>query len=879
MKLKIIFLLFTYSCFSQTTLKGTVTDSLQVPLSYANVISKPQDSLKNLQFSITDDQGRYKLELAKGKYTITASYLGYDSYSFKYNATNDTTRNIILKEQENKLDEVVIELPVMVKEDTITYNTKKFVTGDERKLKNVLKKLPGIEVNKDGTVTSQGKKITTMLVDGKKFFGGGTKLAVENIPANAVDKVEVIDNYNEVAFLKNLSDSDEMAMNIKLKEDKKQFVFGDVEAGKGNQDFYRTHSNLFYYSPKTNLNFIGNLNNTAEKTFTYKDYFNFQGGINAIFKRGSSIFRTSNSDFEQFLNTRDLTKSQNKFAALNITQEVTNKLDISGYGIFSNSKEETFEQSTNQYTTFNEIKDTKNNSKSGLVISKITFDYTPNSKEQWYFKTQFKKTNNSNNNTINSLINSVNNTFLTTKDINATYFNQNIEWHKKASSKHTFSFVADVTFDKNNPTTFWQTTNPILQGLIPVINEPIYNLKQLKETKNTNIETIFKHFWVLNRNNHIYSTVGNTNLKQSFFTDDSQELANGTTNNFNTSDFGNNLIFKLNDLFLGVHYKFRTGIFTFKQGAFIHSYNWKVNQQTKTAKNKIIVLPDFLAKIEFSKSKKIKLNYNLKTRFSNALKFANQFYLQSYNSVYKGNENLENELYHQARLRYSRFSMYRGIMLFANASYTKKVKGVKNTVDYQGINQYLSPILINNPEERWSLNGNLRKKIKNINYKVGLSYNTSKYLQKINTNFEKNKSNNTSFNISAKTLYDDFPTIEIGFKQSIGNYTSSNTTSKFITNEPFINIDYDFLDGFIFSFDYTKYDYQNKTFSQKNKYELANASLYYKKEDSAWSFEIKAKNLFDVNFKNRNSFSSYIISDTKTYILPKIVMFTVGYNL
>ena len=253
--------------------------------------------------------------------------------------------------------------------------------------------------------------------------------------------------------------------------------------------------------------------------------------------------------------------------------------------------------------------------------------------------------------------------------------------------------------------------------------------------------------------------------------------------------------------------------------------------------------------------------------------------MQSYNSVYKGNENLENELYHQARLRYSRFSMYRGIMFFANASYTKKVKGVKNTVDYQGINQFLSPILIDNPEERRSVNGNLRKKIKNINYKVGLNYNTSKYLQKIDNVFETNKNKSTSFNISAKTLYDDFPTIEIGFKRSIGNYTSSNTKSEFITNEPFLNIDYDFLDGFIFSFDYTKYDYQNKTFSQDNKYELANASLFYKKEDSAWSFKIDAQNLFDVNFKNRNSFSFYIISDTKTYILPRIVMFTIGYNL
>jgi len=75
----------------------------------------------------------------------------------------------------------------------------------------------------------------------------------------------VLDNYNEIAFLKNLSDSDKMAMNIKLKKDKKNFFFGDIEAGKGNEQYYRTHANLFYYSLETNVNFIGNLTNTGRK--------------------------------------------------------------------------------------------------------------------------------------------------------------------------------------------------------------------------------------------------------------------------------------------------------------------------------------------------------------------------------------------------------------------------------------------------------------------------------------------------------------------------------------------------------------------------------------------------------------------------------------
>jgi len=878
----IIFVILSTLSFSQTiTLKGTVKDSLQNLLTYANVIAKPTDVSKNLQFSITDNDGYYRLELTKNsKYTISVSYMGYKTASFKFEATENTQKNIVLSEAPNQLQEVVIELPVTVKEDTITYNTNKFVTGEERKLKQVLKKLPGIEVDKNGTVTVQGKKITTMLVEGKKFFGGGSKLAVENIPANAIDKIQVLDNYSEIAFLKNVSDTDEMAMNILLKEDKKQFAFGDIEAGKGNEDFYRTHSNIFYYSPKTNVNFIGNLNNTGEKTFTFKDYMSFQGGLSSVFDRK---FNWRGDEFSQFMETRDVVASSNKFGALNVSKTVNTKLDISGYAIFSHTNTDTFTTINKEYITdsfsFFEDKEDRNSTRSILGIGKFNIEYAPNTNEQWYIKTQVKKTSNLGSSIILSVINTENITIKTTKDAIAYNVNQNIEWHKKVSKKHTFSVAVDYVFDKNNPTTYWKTNQQILQGLIPLETENVYNLTQLKETKRSNFNAIFKHYWVLNNTNHIYTTIGNAYISEQFYTSDSQQLENGSENNFSIAGFGNDLNYTLNDLFLGVHYKFKTGIFTFKQGAFLHKYNWELNQTTKVVKNKILLLPNFLAEVKFSNSKKIKVKYQLKSSFSDASKLANRFYLQSYNSVFKGNEELENELFHSASIFYNRFSLYRGLMLFSGFNYIKKTKGIQNEIQFEGVNQYIVPILIENPEERWSFNLGVDKKIKNIKYHVDTKLSTSTFLQNINGLIVNNKSVNNSYKVSAKTLYDEFPTIEIGFEQGIGNYTSSNQTSKFTTNKPFVTVDYDFLEGFIFSFDYENYTYQNKTFNQKNTYQIANTTLSYKKEDSAWSFKINAQNLFNVQFKQQNSFSSYIISDSKTYILPRIIMVSIGYNL
>jgi hypothetical protein len=883
----ILLLLFsTHVCAQNVTVTGTVKDSLNNAISYANVIGKPKDISKNLLFSVTDDEGFYKLQVTKGDtVTISISYLGYKTIDFQFIALESLRKDFILEPSLEQLDEVVIDMPVSVKGDTTTYKTDKFIDGSERKLRNVLKKLPGVEVSKGGTVTVLGKKITNMLVDGKKFFGGNSKLAVNNIPADAVGDIEVIDNYNEVAFLKGLTDSDDMAMNIKLKKDKNRFAFGDVEVGKGNRDFYKTSANLFYYAPKINVNFIGNINNIGEQTMSFKDYFSFSGGMNAVFKGN---FDFQGGDFSQFLDNREVLTSTQKFGALNITKTASPKLDVSGYVILSDSDTSNFVEDLNEYTTFTEERTNKTNAENWLGIANLNIEYVPNAKEKWTVRTQIKRTNNSNNNNLASTVSNTTNTINTNRDLTATFVNQNIEWHKRKSNKHTFSAVVNYVFDTNDRNTFWATNNPILQGLIPTdISQNLTRIFQERHTQQQNFDGIFKHFWEINNSNHIYTTIGNKLLKEDFFTEDLQRLDNGSENNFASDGFNNALDFSLNDIFVGVHYKFRTGIFTLKQGAFIHNYDWKVDQQTQVKKNKWVVLPDFLAKIDFSKSRNIQFNYNLKTTFSDASRFANQFYLQSYNSVFRGNENLENNLFHSLRARYSRFSLYRGLVLFANISYNKQIRGVRNTVVFdtsnpnpsQQINQFLTAKLFNNAAEDFNANIYLEKDIKKLKSKFDVGYNESRFIQEVDNTIQTNTSRSYNYEVGLQTLFEKFPTIELGVKQDIGRFISNNTTSKFVTTVPFTKVDYSFLDGFFFHFEYRKNIYENKDLEQKNIFEIANTSLSYRKENSAWSFKITGQNLFDTQFNQSNRFTDYLVSDTRTFILPRILMFSIGYNL
>lgn len=880
-----IFIFFSFlvlvqiNVFSQNILSGKVTDTLNNPLANTNIIAEPLDSLQQIKFAITGEDGEYRLKLENMRYTVTASYLGFQPYTFNIKTSGASSRDIFLKPKAEGLEEVIIEMPVVVKEDTIVYNVEKLVTGEERKLKDILKKLPGVEVERDGTIKVRGKEVTVMLVENKKFFGGGSKLAIDNIPADAVDQIEVLDNYNEVAFLKNFTNSDDMAMNVKLKEDKKNFSFGDIQAGKGNQDFYRAHSNLFYYSPKTNLNIIGNLNNIREQVLTYEQYFDFRGGLNSVFNHGNTDFDFSNDDFLQFLESEDVVESRRQFGAFNISQEINNKLNVSAYGIFSKTKEETFVQATNRYNTFTENIEHSSATENILGIGHIQALYLPNLTDQWYFKTHFKKTDNGYNNVINSVVDTVYNNFLTLEDVAGSFFNQSIEWHRKSSREHTFSFAVNYTFEDRAPETLWETSDRILQGLIPIVKQPVYRLNQTKRVKYNRFDAIFKHYWVLNKNNHIYTTLGNTYLDHQFFSRDFQELDDGNINDFSNKNFGNNLDFSLNDLFLGLHYKFQLGIFSFDQGAFLHHYQWGVRQQNIISKDKTVLLPSFSAEAKLSQTKELEFDYKLQTSFSDASQFASRYYLRSYNSVSQGDENLENGLSHNVKLRFTKFTTYRGLRFYAVVNYIEKIRGVVNAVNYESINQTIKPFLLDDPESRWSIYGNASKKISDINFRTGMRYNASKYKQLVNNSLTENKNSSFSYNISGKTLFDNFPIIEFGFRQSLGSYSLSGMKSNFVTSEPFLNLDYDFWSGFIFSFDFTAFKYKNKDLNQRNNYEIANTSLYYNKENSAWSFEVKAQNLFDVKFKNQNSFSSYIISDTRTYILPRIIVFSIGYKL
>lgn len=879
--------LFSLSAFSQKTITGVVSDTLNQPLESANLIAKPLQEKAGIKFAMADNKGRFRLELDNDvKYEIVVSYIGYtqEILIIEVNSTI-TTHNFKLKATGENLKEIIIKhefKPIVIKKDTMTFDVKSFANGNERKMKEILEKLPGVEVDKNGGVTVQGKKVTKLLVEGKSFFGGGTKLAVENIPADALDKIEVIDNFNEVGFMKQVSDSEDLAMNVKLKADKKKFIFGDIEAGaevgNGDNGFYLGHAALFYYSPKTNVSFIGDSNNIGRSTFTWQDLMRFDGGASSFLTGRKSL-----SNLYAFTNDNtDIVQNKSHFGAFNFSHTLSSKLEISGFGIFSKvimcqKLENSIQYLQNQSLTF-ENKKQDIEDRTFLGIGNIKLDYSPNKKEKWYYNGQYQSSNNDGINILNSVTNLNSSTFKTLQNADNSSVKQYVEWHKSINPHHTTTFVVNQAYEKTTPQNTWFTNQPFLAGLIPLQDDSSYTINQIIKTKNNSVDALFKHYWIINNFNHLYTNIGNNYGTSDFQTAEKQLLTDGSTNDFATAGFGNTIDYRLNDAYVGLEYKFKIGIWTNKPGIYFHWYDLKTQQLDANYQlSRTLFQPKFTSELEFNKSESLEFNYILENDFPEARMLANRFTLQGYNSVSRGNALLQNERFHNASLRYRKMNMYRGITWFANANFNKKVKTIRNEIELSGINQFSTPIITDNPETNWRLYGSFEKKIYRFRAGITTSLNWFNYTQTLNDITTENNRNSQNVGVTLKTAFKKWPSLEVGYDKGFSQFNGI-TQSNFKTDAFHADGTIDFFKNFVFKFSYENLKNTDNS-NQSNFYEITNASLRYQVKNNPFGFEISGTNLFDNAVKNNFSFSDYSISNAARFVMPRVVLFSVSYKL
>ena len=338
-------------------LNGGVVAEDDSPLLYATVaLLSPKDSTLQF-FGITNNEGRYDIKnIRKGEYLLQIAFMGYETYyqPVTIPVSDNSLARIKLSLSFVAMDEVSVVseyVPIAFRGDTTEFKAAAFQIKPDATTEELLKKMPGIEVDRAGNIKALGEDVKRVMVNGKEFFGNDPKVATKNLPANAIDKVQIYDRTSEESMFTGISDgSRERTINLALKEDHKNGLFGNATAGGGTGEHWMGNARAYRFTGTTQMALLGMANNVNQSGFSFDDYMNFSGGALGMQQGGGSTQIRITNDGSFPINfgqpMTGLNTSGAGGANLSFSKSNTQRLFLSYMG--TNSSKELVQSTTSQ---------------------------------------------------------------------------------------------------------------------------------------------------------------------------------------------------------------------------------------------------------------------------------------------------------------------------------------------------------------------------------------------------------------------------------------------------------------------------------------------------------------------------------------------------
>ena len=362
--LLVIFLLLllpTITFSQENQISGFILDSLGTPIESATVTLSAEDQI--ISFAISDETGRYNLSFQKETNVallLQVRSLGYLKFSEVITNFESGTqvKDIVLYPKTENLDEVLIvesQRPMQERNDTITYDLNFYTDKTEQTVEDVLKQLPGIEVETDGTIKYLNKEISKMLIDGDDLVDDQYTLLSKNLDSDLLKNVQVLLNYDENPLRKKFGKGKDVAINLSIKEERKNILFGKVSGGGGSKERYKIKTNLGLLRDQfkvLNLNQINNVGEILEPKPRY-DNIDFQG----LWVRNSK--KEANGDFPvnneirqpAFLRPFESVRNQSEMASLTSSYNWTSSLSSRGLLYYTRDRINFNSESSNVFFT------------------------------------------------------------------------------------------------------------------------------------------------------------------------------------------------------------------------------------------------------------------------------------------------------------------------------------------------------------------------------------------------------------------------------------------------------------------------------------------------------------------------------------------------
>lgn len=847
---------------SKNSIEGKLTDDLKEIVINASVLLK--DSSGNIvTYAISDENGNFVLKTTSiGVHTIEVSHIAYSLYSTTIKLTksiNTYPYNIILKPKSNTINEVVIQgrkKVVQQRGDTLSYSLGAFTTGNEQKLKDIIKKLPGLEIDENGKIKSGGKIVDKLLVDGKPFFGDNHKIATDNLNAKMIGGIDLLKNYEAFDALKEIEGSNEIALNIKIKEQYKGKPTGSIEAYGAYKKRYRLHTNLFSFAKTHNLSFIGDLNNTGQQPISLLDYIQMDKSKEIKNKEDEISSIGSGSNLPSFLlNNDNRTKQQSKFGALNAVFTPINNMAIEAFSILDIENIKSKQFSNHQYFSKNQTiySDELINEENKFLISQtnINAEYKTTKNSLLNYTLDFKPKKNDYYTNINGKIESQKQT--TTQKINNSGYvlGQNLGYVTRLTKNKLLSINA-----------FSNYTHDITQ-LNLLSNQPLFDIGNTitQQIANENEEYGLYSRYTQRSKNHIMKfNVGYILEKSVFY--------NTSLSNKDTS------LNKQNYLYTGASIERKKGLFQYKALVNMRNYNLLANDKKD---NFWVFLPALENKLQFSKTHYVSLKYKRQVGLPNAY-YLNPFsYVIDYRN-FRLNSNVDYNntiINNHFGFQYYYFNLYSGMQILFNSSYNKTENNIGVNSQITGNHNY-SNYLKTPYKSNWVNTLRFQTRISPIKtiFKLELDVTNTVFNNYVNTIKNMATNQQKSIKSSLASYFKEFwINYEIGMsiKQNNTKFELIKIESKGTITSSFINLNGVFAKNWSYFINNNLSYYKTKN-TQRNIHRL-DVELKYKKEPSKFSYWISGNNIFNLIspqitevYTKNNSTSQNIIYQMPGYI-------------
>lgn len=883
-----LFLLLLFN-ISTAQISGKATTVKKEPVPFATVILKKVQDSSIVAYSQTDKAGFYRLTPKEiGNFFLSVKSLSYAAPDVSVNVDNldqQITLDVIMVERSLELNEIVIEadLPIKVRNDTIIIDAKTFATGNEDVVEDLLKKIPGLTVDSEGTIKYNNQEVEKVMIEGDDFFEKGYKILTKNMPAQPLNKIEILRNYSNNKLLKGIEESDKVALNLTLDEDAKRQWFGNLELGHDVllDHFYQGRLNLMSFAKKSKYYFLASANTTGVdltgdiNSFINSYRFNEPGRIgdnvqlNNLMRLEAGLynFKKSRSNF-----------NSTQLASLNAIFNPSKKLKVKTQGFFNWDDKDFFRNSINSFfgnnTDFTNTEDYVLNNNELTGFGKLQFNYDLSKTKTLESETAYSNRDNNDNASLN-----FNGTSTLESLTTATQrFNHNTVFTNKLTDNKVLLLSGRIIHETAPQGYF--VNQYFFDDLFPDLNFQPDEVSQ--HISNRLFYGGFNvHYLNRKENGDLLELSLGNEYRQDALGNELRFRESATSNSTTPQNYQNDVTYGVNDLYAKAKYlkEWKKKLKITGEIAAHQLFNTLELLDESTSQQPFFISPSLNINYEINRNNKIGIGGRYNTTNATILDVYDQFVLTGFRSFNRGTGTFNQLDATSATLNYQLGNWTDKFFASVNATYTKNH-------DFFSTNQLIQPNvavserIVINDRELYTMNASTDYYISKLssNFKLRGGLNASNFKNVINnSDLREVENRNYNLDLEMRSAFNGWFNYHIGTSWRFNEVTASGFTNSFTDNTSFTDLSFIFNEFFDVQVKGERYEFGNIN-SGDNTYYFLDADIRYRPKDSKWSFSIMARNLTNTS-EFRTSTINDISSSTVSYrLLPRYALLNVKYR-